>query len=149
MCSGPCTVSGNGAAFSHEALRHLALQRPCSLDDLRRRLDELLNAAKASQRSLDRGHPSMTDIVIDSGRWITSREFEPIDVWRLCSSMAHGNRSVSLALLERRLDEPTTDTGGMFLVTTSYRAIAAFIDVLADLIDAALGAQDHLNASEG
>lgn len=139
----------DGAASSDEALRRLAPQRPSSLGGLRRRLDELLNAAKASQRSLDRDHASMTDIVIDAKRWVSPRELEPIDVWRLCSSMAHGNRRVARTLLERRLDGPTTDTGGMFLVTTSYRTITAFVGVLVDLLDAALDAQDRLNVKAG
>lgn len=136
----------DGASLSDEALRHLDPQRSPWLPDLRTRLDELLAAAGAGQRSLDRNHASMTDIVIDAGRHVRSCRFQPVDVWRLCSSMAHGNRSVSLTVLERRLNGPTTDIGGTYLMTTSYRVMAGFVGVLVDVIDAALDAQDRLNA---
>ena len=134
------------ASMNDEALRHLLPERQSYLPDLRTRLDGLLAAAGAGQRSLDQNYRSMTDIVIDSGRRVQSRRFTPIDVWRLCSSMAHGNRSVALSILEAREDGPRTVIGGTFLMTTSYRTIAAFVGVLAEVVDAALDAQDRLNA---
>ncbi len=133
----------DAASLSDEALRHLNPSRASSLPTLRARLDELLAAAGAGQRSLDSSHPSMTDIVIEAGRKVASRQFQPIDVWRLCSSMAHGNRTVALAVLEHRRDDPATDT---YVVTTSYRVMAAFVGVLVEVIHAALDARDHLNA---
>lgn len=136
----------DGASLNDEALNHLIPVRASNLLDLRRRLDELLNAAGAGQRSLDRNPPSMTDIVIDAGRAVRSRTFEPIDVWRLCSSMAHGNRSVMLSILESRATGPRTSVGNTYLMTTSYRTIAAFVGVLVDVVEAALDAQDRLNA---
>jgi hypothetical protein len=57
--------------------------------------------------------------------------------------MAHGNRSVAIAVLERRPHGPDPE---MFMVTTSYRVIAAFVDVVADLVEAARDQQDRLNA---
>lgn len=135
----------DAASLSDEALRHLDPQLPSQLPRLRTRLDELLAAARTGQRSLGRNHPSMTDIVIEAGRHVRSDRFQPIDVWRLCSSMAHGNRSVAMAVLERRLIGPTTDLGATFLVTTSYRVMAAFVVVLVEVIEAALDEQDRLN----
>lgn len=136
----------DAASISDEAIRHLDPGRPSRLPRLRTRLDELAVAGKCGQRSLNRKHPSMTDIVIDAGRHVRSHTFQPIDVWRLCSSMAHGNRSVALTVLESRLDGPATEVGGNFIVTTSYRVVAAFVGVLAKVIEAALDSQDKLNA---
>ncbi|WP_143073175.1 hypothetical protein [Flavimobilis marinus] len=136
----------NGASLSDEAVRHLDPRRESSLLELRERLDQLLSASKAGQRSLDVKYPSMTDIVIDAGRAVETHEFRPIDVWRLCSSMAHGNRSVSLMVLESRPDGPTTDIGGNFVMTTSYQVMAAFVGVVTDLLEAAIEDQDRLNA---
>ncbi|KSW29238.1 hypothetical protein [Cellulomonas sp. B6] len=133
------------ARLSDVALRHFAPERPSSLPKLRERLDELLDAARVGQRSLDRPHPSMTDVVTDAGRHLQSRRFKPIDVWRLCSSMAHGNRTVSLAVLESRLHGGVTDTGATYLMTTSYRVMAVFVEVVVVVIEAALDAQDRLN----
>jgi len=135
----------DAASLSDVALRHLNPQLPSQLPGLRTRLDELLSAAKVTQRSLDGNHPSMTDIVIDAKPPGWSHTFEPIDVWRLCSSMAHGNQSVARALLEHRLIGPTTDLGGTFMVTTSYQVMAAFVGVLVEVIEAALDDQDRLN----
>jgi hypothetical protein len=136
----------DAASTNDEALRHMIPGRPSILGGLRKRLDALLAAAKAGQRSLDRTHPSMTDVVIEAGRHVQSRRFRPIDVWRLCSSMSQGNRTVALTLLERREDGPRTEIGGTYLMTSSYRVMAAFIGVVSDLIDAALDARDRLNA---
>lgn len=136
----------DSASFSEEALRHLDPSLPSSLPDLRRRLDELLSSAKVGQQSLDKRHASMTDIVVSAGRSVESRHFKPIDVWRLCSSMSHGNRAVSLMILENRLDAPVSETGGVFMVTTSFKVMATFVGVLVDVLDAALDDQDRLNA---
>lgn len=134
------------ATMSDEALQHLIPGRQSYLPGLRTRLDELLRAARAGQRSLDQTYPSMTNIVIDAGRFVQSRRFTPIDVWRLCSSMAHGNRTVALSILEAREEGPRTPIGSTYLMTTSYRTIAAFVGVLVEVVDAALDAQDRLNA---
>ncbi|WP_444663521.1 hypothetical protein ACT17Q_15365 [Cellulomonas sp. CW35] len=136
----------DGAKLCDEALRHLDPTSRPLLPELRERLDGLLAAAGAGQRSLDRTPPSMTDIVIDAGRHFQTGRLRPIDVWRLCSSMAHANRSVSLAVLESRQVGPGNDLGGEYVMTTSYRVVAVFVSVLAELIGAALDAQDQRNA---
>ena len=135
----------DGASLSDQALGHLYPQRTSSLGELRKLLDQLLAAAKVGQLSLDKNHPSMTDIVIDAGRQIGGRQFKPIDVWRLCSSMAHGNSTVSQILLDRRPHGPTTDFGGTFKVRTSYELMAVFIGVVTDVVEAALDDRDRLN----
>lgn len=133
------------ASMSDEALQHLIPGRESYLPGLRVRLDQLLAEARAGQRSLDRTYPSMTNIVVDAGRFVRSRTFTPIDVWRLCSSMAHANRSVALSILEAREDGPRTPIGGTYLMTSSYRTIAAFVGVVVEVVDAALDARDRLN----
>lgn len=136
----------DAASLSDEAIRHVDPQMPSRLDRLRRRLDELLGEARV-QKSLNQKHPSMTNIVLEAGRYVPSRRVKPIDVWRLCSSMAHGNRSVSLALLERRSASDVTDTGADFLMTSSFSVMAEFVSVVADVVDAALDDRDRLNAT--
>lgn len=136
----------DGAQLTDVALRHLDPQRVSRLPELRTRLEGLLTGAGAGQRSLDRNHASMTDIIIEAGRMVQTRGLEPIDVWRLCSSMAHGNRSVSIAILERQPVGPDDGVGGTFVMTSSYRVLASFVGVLVDVIEAALDAQDRANA---
>lgn len=135
----------DAASLSDEALRHLDPARVSSLPRLKARLDELLAASKAGQRSIDRRHPSMTNIVVEAGKHVPPRRFQPIDVWRLCSSMSHSNPTVAVAVLERRPD----DAGGAdtYLMTTSYRAMAVFVNVLVEMIEAALDSRDRLNLS--
>ena len=132
----------DAASLSDEALRHLDPARVSSLPQLRARLDELLAASKAGQRSLDRRHPSMTDIVTEAGKHVPPRRFHPIDVWRLCCSMSHGNSSVAVTVIERRPDGTGGDT---YLMTTSFRAMAVFVNVLVETIEAALDSRDRLN----
>lgn len=59
--------------------------------------------------------------------------------------MAHGNRTVSRMILERRLEGPTTELGGQYLVTTSFQTVTVFVSVIAKLIAAALDDRDRLN----
>lgn len=135
------------ATMSEGALQHLIPDRKSPLDTLRVRLDGLLRSAGAGQRSLDRDYPTMTDIVIDAGRFVRSRRFTPIDVWRLCSSMAHGNREVATAILESREEGPRTSIGSTYLMTTSYQTVAAFVGVLVETVEAALESLERRNAA--
>lgn len=115
----------NATAISDEALRHLAPGHPSRLNELRAKLDDLLVARKSGQRSFDSKYPSMTSIVAEAGSRVQSRTFTPVDVWRLCSSMAHANRSVAVAVLEMEPDGAVGEIGRNYIATTPYRVEAA------------------------
>jgi hypothetical protein len=134
------------AEWSDKVFQHLIPGRQAHPQDLRTRLEELLRAAKAGQRKLDQTYPRTTDILIEAGRFVQSKPLTPVDVWRLCSSMAHGNSNIAMSILKRHEEGARTPTGSTYRITTSYRTIAAFVGVLVEVIDAALEAQDLRNA---
>lgn len=138
----------NAAVISDEALRHLVPDHPSRLKELRARLDDLLAARRSNQRNLDGNYPSMTDIVKEAGTHVQSRTFTPIDVWRLCSSMAHANRSVAVAVLEMEPDGPAGAAGRDYIATTPYRVAEVFVRVAVDMIEAALDSLGQLNSRQ-
>lgn len=136
----------NGAELSDRALSRLDASRPSNLERIKVRLSELLTAAGCQPSILDRDHPSMTNMMIDSGRrqsWLT---LQPVDVWRLCSSMTHGNRSVALVVLERRGESNADEVGANYVMTTSYRTVALFVRVTLQLVEHAIELRSGLNA---
>lgn len=81
--------------------------------------------------------PTITDIILSAQRNISSTmPLDPIDAWRACSGIAHGNQSSSLHLLERRLVDHN-ERSGTYVVTTSIAVLAQFLGIALDCLASA------------
>lgn len=126
--------------LSDKALNKLDPQHQSGLQEVRTKIEKHSN-----QTDLRRCRVTTTHIMTEAGNYVQVRVFKPIDVWNVCSSLAHGNQSMARVVLEIQPEGPSDSLSDGTSATTRYRVLLVFVDVLKKVIDAALNKRDELN----
>ncbi|MBT2475881.1 hypothetical protein J7E68_15185 [Microbacterium sp. ISL-103] len=103
------------------------------------RLEELKSMNKALQQSsLDRDFPSTTDVIIDAARHITTGERDILSAWRICSGLAHSNKTMAHRVLQRRQLTEWSKGTATFYQTSSFTVVEGLMRPAFDALQQAL-----------